>query len=94
MYLLQNVFGAVKSLIAMLTIIQRGSISNNKEGEEQSLERGEKQMRSQSIEFLRNILDVVVACYYINKPNNTAARVGIVGILTSLIGLAQSLKLI
>ena len=51
-------------------------------------------MRSKSIEFLRNLLDIVVACYYLNKPPSTAARVGIVGILTSLIGLGQSLELI
>ena len=93
MYMLQNIFGAVKCLIEMLILIQRGGIGVGMK-EEEDMEKGEKLMRSKSIELLRNILDVVVACYYINKPANAAARVGIVGILTSLIGIAQSLELI
>ena len=92
MYMLQNIFGAVKCLIEMLILIQRGGIGAGMK--EEDMEKGEKLMRSKSIELLRNILDVVVACYYINKPANAAARVGIVGILTSLIGIAQSLELI
>ena len=74
-------------------MLQKGSLSIEVK-ESESTEKGEKEMRSKSIEFLRNILDIVVACYYLNKPPNTAARVGIVGILTSLIGLSQSLQLI
>jgi hypothetical protein len=62
MYLLQNVCGAAKCLLEMLMLLRRGGLS----GAEEELGRGEKLMRSKSIEFLRNILDVFVACYYLN----------------------------
>ena len=39
-------------------------------------------------------MDIFVACYYLNQPRGAASRIGIVGILTSVLGLGQCLELI
>jgi hypothetical protein len=64
------------------------------EGEVLDMEKGSKILKGKAIELLRNILDISVARYYLNKPAGSAAKIGIIGVITSLIGLSQSLKLI
>ena len=93
MYLLQNIAGALKSVVEIVILIQKGTLEEGW-AQEEDLHRGEQLIRSKSIEFLRNLLDCFVACYYLNKPKNLAARIGVVGMLTSLIALGQALKLI
>ena len=92
MYLWQNIVGALKALLEVLLLVQRGSLDEEKAQED--LAKGEKLVRSKSIEFLRNVLDIFVACYYLNRPSGLAGRAGFIGILTSLIALGQALKLI
>ncbi len=58
------------------------------------MEEGSKIIKSLAIEIIRNILDIFVANYYINKPAGQAARIGTIGVITSIIGICQSLKLI
>lgn len=92
MYLCQNIVGALKSFLEILLMVQRGNLGDRKERED--LDKGEQLVRSKSIEFLRNILDIFVACYYINRPQGLAGRTGFIGMLTSLIVLGQALQLI
>lgn len=58
------------------------------------MDSGSKILKSKAVEIIRNILDIFVAHYYINKPAGKAARIGVVGVITSIIGICQSLKLI
>lgn len=51
-------------------------------------------IRNHSIDLLKNILDMFIAWYYLKKPTGLASRAGVVGVVTTLIGLAQAEKLI
>lgn len=94
MYLLQNLFGAAKNLVELMAIVQKGPQHNESfhslSKEEDKLQ-GEKEVRNKSIELLRCILDIMVACYYLRRPADSAHRVGIIGVVTSLIALGQHL---
>lgn len=57
-------------------------------------EKGLKIIKSKAVEIIKNILDIFVALYYLRKPSGQARRIGVIGVITSLIGVAQSLKLI
>jgi len=43
---------------------------------------------------VRSLLDIWVGVYYLNKPKGQAGKVGVIGVITSIIGICQSLKLI
>ena len=51
-------------------------------------------MKSKILVFIRNILDIFVANYYLNRPQGQAFKIGIIGVVTSLIALCQAVKLI
>jgi hypothetical protein len=43
---------------------------------------------------IRNILDIFVAWYYLKTPKGGAGKAGLVGVITSLIGIGQALDMI
>jgi hypothetical protein len=43
---------------------------------------------------LKNILDILVAIYYLHLAKGEATRISFIGVVTSLAAIAQSLKLI
>jgi hypothetical protein len=90
MYLWSNVFGAVKSLMEIIIIVLEGKY----EGEVLDMEKGSKILKGKAIDIIRHILDILVAKYYLNKPPGGAAFIGIVGVITSIIGISQSLNII
>ena len=63
-------------------------------GEVLDMEMGAKIMKSKVLIFIKNILDIFVANYYLNKPEGKAFKVGIIGVISSLIGICQALKVI
>jgi|688.fasta_scaffold508513_1 hypothetical protein len=89
-YLLQNVFGVLRNLAEIAVIFMEGKYQGNMV----DMDSGSKILKSKAVEIIRNILDIFVAHYYINKPAGKAARIGVVGVITSIIGICQSLKLI
>jgi len=58
------------------------------------MDKGSKIIKSKAFEIIRSILDIFVGVYYLNKPAGSAARIGVVGVITSIIGICQSLKII
>jgi hypothetical protein len=58
------------------------------------MEKGKELIIGRAVDFLKNILDIFVANYYINLPVGGAAKTGIIGVITSIIGLCQALKMI
>ena len=90
MYRLQNIFGALKALAEVAVIFMEGTY----EGEMLDMEMGAKVMKSKLLIFLRNILDIFVANYYLNKPQGKAFKIGVIGVITSIIGLCQAMKVI
>jgi len=58
------------------------------------MDNGAKLIRDRAIQFLRHILDIFVALYYLRKPAGGAARTGVIGVITSIIAICESLKLI
>jgi hypothetical protein len=89
-YLLQNVFGVLRNLAEIAVIFLEGSYN----GESVDMDSGSKILKGKAFEIIRNVLDIFVAHYYIHRPAGKAARIGVVGVITSLIGICQSLKLI
>lgn len=89
-YRLQNIFGALKCLMEVLMIFMEGTY----EGEMLDMQDGMKIMRGKLIQFIRCVLDIFVANYYINMPKGSAARIGVIGTITSLIALCQTLKVV
>ena len=83
MYLIQNIFGALKSLMEIAIIILEGKY----EGEMIDMDNGSVLIRNKGIQFLRNILDIFVASYLIRQPKGGAAKTGIIGVVTSLIAI-------
>ena len=83
MYLIQNIFGALKSLMEIAIIILEGKY----EGEMIDMDNGSTLIRNKGIQFLRNILDIFVASYLIRQPKGGAAKTGIIGVVTSLIAI-------
>ena len=90
MYRLQNIFGALKCLAEIVVIFMEGTYN----GEVLDMEMGAKIMKSKVLLFIKNILDIFVANYYLNKPQGKAFKVGIIGVISSLIGICQALKVI
>ena len=90
MYRFQNIFGALKCLAEIVVIFMEGTY----EGEVLDMEMGAKIMKSKILLFIRNILDILVANYYLNKPEGKAFKIGIIGVITSIIGICQALKLL
>lgn len=43
------------------------------------------------VELIRNILDICIANYYLKRPVGKAKRYGVIGMITSAIGIAQAL---
>jgi len=58
------------------------------------VEKGSKHIKSKCVEFLKNILDILVAIYYLQPTEGGATRIGFIGAITSIAAIAQSLKLI
>ena len=88
MYRLQNVFGALKNLCEIVVIFMEGT----NEGEVLDMEMGAKIMRSKVIGVIKCILDIVIANYYLNPGEGKAKKTGIIGVITSIIGILQVLK--
>jgi len=55
------------------------------------MQKGQALLKKLGFEILRNILDIFVASYYLNKPAGKAKTIGVIGVITSLIGIAQAL---
>jgi len=55
------------------------------------MNKGQVVLKKIVIEFIRNILDIFVAYYYINTPAGKAKTFGIIGVITSLIRIGQEL---
>ena len=51
-------------------------------------------MIGRAVDFIKNILDIFVAKYLLSKPKGAAAKIGVIGVITSLIGIAQSMKVV
>ena len=83
MYLLQNVFGALRSIMEAVVIMMEGKY----QGEMVDMDNGATLIRNRGIQFLRNILDIFVALYYLRQPKGKATRAGIIGFITSIISL-------
>ena len=66
-------------------------IDGKYEGQLVDMEKGQVLLKKLTVEFIRNILDVFVAYYYINKPAGKAKTFGMIGVITSLIGIGQAL---
>ena len=66
-------------------------IDGKYEGQLVDMEKGQVLLKKLTVEFIRNILDVFVAYYYINKPVGKAKTFGMIGVITSLIGIGQAL---
>ena len=90
MYRLQNIFGALKNLAEIAAIVMEGQFN----GELIDMENGMKLIRGRAIEFIRNVLDIFVASYYLHQPAGQARKIGIIGIITSIIQVLQALNLI
>ena len=90
MYLWQNIIGVFKNIAAIIVLILEGKY----EGKTVGMEEGSVIIKSRAFEIIRNILDIFVANYYLNKPAGQAARIGVIGVISSIIGICQSLKLI
>ena len=90
MYLIQNIFGALKALMEIVIIILEGKY----EGEMIDMDNGSTLIRNKGIQFLRNILDIFVASYLLRQPRGQAGKAGVIGVITSLIGIAESLKVV
>lgn len=90
MYMLQNVFTALRSLVEIALIILEGKY----EGEMIDMEKGTKILKGKAVTIIRSILDIFVGHYYLNKPAGSAAKIGLIGVVTSIIGICQSLELI
>lgn len=54
------------------------------------MEKGSKILKSKALEILRNILDIFVARYYLHKPAGSAAKIGVLGVISSVISISQS----
>jgi hypothetical protein len=89
MYLLQNIFGFLRSITEISLLILEGRYEGEIIDEE---EKGVKIVKNKAFVIIRNILDMFVATYYINRPAGKASRIGVVGVITSLIGIYQSLR--
>ncbi len=87
MYRLQNIFGALRCLMQIIVIF----IDGKYEGQLIDMEKGQLLLKQLTVEFIRNVLDVFVAYYYINKPVGKAKTFGMIGVITSLIGIGQAL---
>jgi hypothetical protein len=90
MYLWQNIIGIVKNIAVVIVLIVEGKY----EGALIDIGKGATIIKSKVVEIIRNILDIFVANYYLNKPAGKAAKIGVIGVITSLIGICQSLRLI
>lgn len=55
------------------------------------MDKGQVLLKKIAVEFIRNVLDIFVAYYYINKPAGKAKTFGVIGVITSLIGIGQAL---
>ena len=87
MYRFQNIFGALKSLLQITVIF----IDGKYEGQLIDMEKGSTLIKNLALEFLRNILDIFVASYYLNQPAGKAKTIGVIGVITSVIGIVQVL---
>ena len=90
MYLLQNVFAALRSLMEVAVIILEGKY----DGELIDMDNGVKLIRDRGIHFLKNIMNIFIAVYYLSKPEGKASKIGVIGIITSIIGILESLRII
>ncbi len=87
-YLLQNIFGALRNLIDMAIIILEGKY----EGEMIDFSNGGKLIKERAFDMIRCILDCLVALYYL-KGTFGAKTAGVIGVITSIMGILQSLKI-
>lgn len=90
MYLAQNIAGALRCFTEIMVLLMDGKSQEV----EVTLEEGESIIRKKGVEFLRNFLDILVALYLLKKPSELAGRVGVLGMVTSLISIFQALKYI
>jgi hypothetical protein len=58
------------------------------------MDKGMKIIKGKIVILIRNLLDIFVANYYLHKPQGQAAKIGVIGTITSIIGILQALKMI
>ena len=61
------------------------------EGKLVDMDKGPILLKKLGIQAIRNILDIFIAYYYLNKPAGKAKIYGTIGTITSLIGIGQAL---
>ena len=84
-YFLQNLFGALHDLVLLgLEIMKQG-----KEEHEKYM----KKIKNYAFDLIRNLLDCLVALFYW-KGGLPAKKIGILGVITSLISIIQILGLV
>ncbi len=88
MYRLQNIFGALRSLAEIAVMILEGKF----QGELLDMSKGQELIIGRAVDCLRCVLDIFVANYYLCKPAGGAARTGVIGVISSLIGIYQAVK--
>ena len=88
MYALQNFFGALRSLAEIAVMMFEGKYN----GEMIDMDSGKKLIIGRLVDCVKCILDIFVAKYYLNMPKGAAARTGVIGVITSVIGICQALK--
>jgi hypothetical protein len=87
MYRLQSIFGALKCIMQLVVVFLDGKY----QGELIDMEKGQLLLKKLAIEFVRNVLNVFVAGYYLNRPVGKAKTYGVIGVITSLIAIGQAL---
>lgn len=87
MYFLQNVVGVIRNIVEMAIVIVDGKY----DGELVDSQSGGKIIKRKAFDLLRCLLDTLVALHYW-KGTITPQKAGIVGVITSFMGILQSLK--
>lgn len=90
MYRLQNIFGALRSLAEIAVMFLEGQY----QGEVLDMEKGKTLILGRALDFIKCILDILVANYYLTQPKGGAAKTGVIGVVTSLLAICQALKVI
>ena len=66
-------------------------IDGKYEGQLIDMDKGQILLKKLAVEFIRNVLNVFVAYYYLNRPAGKAGKFGVIGVITSLIAIGQAL---
>lgn len=87
-YFLQNVFGVLKNIMEITLIIFEQRVNEKNI----SLDNMTNEVKKRAFDLIRCLLDVLVALFYL-KGSIPAKKAGILGVITSIMAICQSLKL-